>query len=494
MKRKIIALLLCIVCVVSLCFPVAADDDGYSAIVSDIDKTCPTCGATLHASWGSTSGAEVELEISDTGKVKIPAGAGAFARIHLRCSSCGYEKTETRLLGLDFGAEKPGKLVQAPSGIGRKDLPGYSDNNVPDVSQSGQLHFYAPVTCWGITGSSNYYWISSGTPELVRYNTKDCEGSSFSSESEYSSCVARAICAFTAPVSGTYYIYKDSLVADYYWRFSSSDDWKKQSLSFKATKSASFNKGEDGYVSVSTSVSVPIGFNAKGYGVDISRLDIACDTFGKLKLKTVQGYTRAGRYISRWKTFLIQEGSAEMAVIWGSSKSDFRLRIYDKTLERQVKGSVDADKIPKDWVRCEFQLRNDAAASFIRSWQSNGSIGLTFMGIMKNQLLYVSQYDGKNRDRATVAPWWARLLGDAEQIRMAYDAGKDYNFDSLKRYIFHQAGSSIKAYLAIMDGDFGPLLQGVRMAALNDRQTELIRSAQEQRREWQQRQIEYNKM
>ncbi len=77
---------------------------------------------------------------------------------------------------------------------------------------------------------------------------------------------------------------------------------------------------------------------------------------------------------------------------------------------------------------------------------------------------------------------------------MAYDAGKDYNFDSLKRYIFHQAGSSIKAYLAIMDGDFGPLLQGVRMAALNDRQTELIRSAQEQRREWQQRQIEYNKM
>ena len=134
----------------------------------------------------------------------------------------------------------------------------------------------------------------------------------------------------------------------------------------------------------------------------ISRLDIACDTFGKLKLKAVQAYTHAGRYISRWKTYLIQEGSSEMSVIWGSSKSDFRLRIYDKTLERQVKGSVDADKIPKDWVRCEFQLRNDAAASFIRSWQSNGSIGLTFMGIMKNQLLYVSQYDGKNRDLSLI--------------------------------------------------------------------------------------------
>lgn len=67
------------------------------------------------------------------------------------------------------------------------------------------------------------------------------------------------------------------------------------------------------------------------------------------------------------------------------------------------------------------------------------------MGIMRNQLLYVTQYDGIHRDRATIAPWWERLLGDAGQIHMAYDAGKDYNFDSLSRYIFHQAGSSIKA-------------------------------------------------
>lgn len=113
------------------------------------------------------------------------------------------------------------------------------------------------------------------------------------------------------------------------------------------------------------------------------------------------------------------------------------------------------------------------------------------MGIMRNQLLYVMTYDGKNRDRATPAPWWDKLLGDTEQVHMAYDAGKDYNFDSLKKYIFHQAGSSIKAYLQIMDGDFGPLLQGVAMSSLNDRQTELIRSAQMQRRDWQSKQIEY---
>ncbi len=123
MKRKIIALLLCIVCVFSLCFPAAADDDGYSAIIGDIDKTCPTCGSALHVFWWSTSGAEVEVEISDTGKIKIPAGAGAIAHIDLKCKSCGYEKKETRLLGLDFGAEKPGKLVQAPSASAAKTFP-----------------------------------------------------------------------------------------------------------------------------------------------------------------------------------------------------------------------------------------------------------------------------------------------------------------------------------------------------------------------------------
>lgn len=230
MKRKIIALLLCIVCVVSLCFPVAADDDGYSAIVSDIDKTCPTCGAALHASWGSTSGAEVELEISDTGKVKIPAGAGAFARIHLRCSSCGYEKTETRLLGLDFGAEKPGKLVEAPSGIGRKDLPGYADDNgTPSVGSTGAFQVVAHAvynTLYYANSAFNTSWFSEG-------NYISSDGSFYLRCSQNSIYVCSTIhdgksrgisdlyytYMFDAPVDGLYYC-DPSTTIDGYWNHS----------------------------------------------------------------------------------------------------------------------------------------------------------------------------------------------------------------------------------------------------------------------------------
>lgn len=213
MKRKIIALLLCIVCVVSLCFPVAADDDGYSAIVSDIDKTCPTCGSALHAFWWSTSGAEVEVEISDTGKIKIPAGAGAIAHIDLKCKSCGYEKKETRLLGLDFGAEKPGKLVEAPSGIGRKDLPGYvDDNGTALVDSSGRLtlstyhlatYFDTSISCKHKTkGQSNSSY--SGTFVCDLESSEPVNIQVESADSRNFGGTVTFVWTFTAPVNGWY--------------------------------------------------------------------------------------------------------------------------------------------------------------------------------------------------------------------------------------------------------------------------------------------------
>ena len=79
-------------------------------------------------------------------------------------------------------------------------------------------------------------------------------------------------------------------------------------------------------------------------------------------------------------------------------------------------------------------------------------------------------------------------MGDSQQIKMAYHAGKDYNFDSLKRYLFRQVGPSLKTYLTIMDGDIDPLLHGIAGSRMNDRQEELVRSALPQQR---QRQLDF---
>jgi|GEM_PF-865381 len=157
MKKKILSILLCMVFICTLSLPVYADSessgsDGYSAIISNIPTNCPTCGKALHASWRSTAGAEVELEISDTGKVTIPAGAGVYAHIRLYCTVCGYTKSETRILGIDWGSEHPGNLdlVQVPADK-VKDLPGYiDDSGTAHVSKEGKLKFTA-LPCWDTT-------------------------------------------------------------------------------------------------------------------------------------------------------------------------------------------------------------------------------------------------------------------------------------------------------------------------------------------------------
>lgn len=211
MKRKIFALLLCMVFICTLSLPVYADStttssDGYSALISDIPKTCPTCGSSLHASWFSTSGAEVELTISDNGTIKIPAGAGVVASIRLYCTNCKYEKTETRLLGLDWGSERPGewKVEKAPTGIGRKDLPGYADDNgTPAITANGE--FFVTANCVNINSLGE---SASYATEVLKNNPKHISVNSDSISSDSWPNYSMYLCyEFTAPVDGTYSYY-----------------------------------------------------------------------------------------------------------------------------------------------------------------------------------------------------------------------------------------------------------------------------------------------
>ena len=70
----------------------------------------------------------------------------------------------------------------------------------------------------------------------------------------------------------------------------------------------------------------------------------------------------------------------EEEVIFGASSSSTRLRIYNKALERGVAGP---------WVRVEFQLRDEAANSFLANLLAReGRIGETYGGVLLNYLRY----------------------------------------------------------------------------------------------------------
>ena len=211
------------------------------------------------------------------------------------------------------------------------------------------------------------------------------------------------------------------------------------------------------------------------YGsLHFARMDVACDTVNMLNIDKVLVATRFQKYVSRWRTYLVQEGNKEKSVIFGAAKSDFRCRIYDKSLERQVK--TDREDVPANWVRIEFQLRNESVLSFLRPWQSSKDLPGTFLGLLRNQLVYYKSFDG-HYDRIVLMPWWEKLLGTACRIKMAYRGGMEYNLESLKGFVLDQAGSSVRTYMELFGID--QLVHDVQKRSFSDKQLDLIRRYQD---------------
>ena len=207
MKRKFTALLcsLVLLCVAFVSpFSALAADSSASGTFS-VDAKCPTCGGALTYKWWSTLGAEVELKIINNAMVSIPSGSGSLGKLTERCESCGYEKTEWKCLGLQGGSSKPGEVQasKAPSGIGRKDLPGYeSDNGVPSISSEGYLIMY--VTPWGLSSSTRVSGFFNDSSYFNGYGR--LEGQSGSGTSSPLSQRLFFCYSFTAPVDGIYFL------------------------------------------------------------------------------------------------------------------------------------------------------------------------------------------------------------------------------------------------------------------------------------------------
>lgn len=208
----------------------------------------------------------------------------------------------------------------------------------------------------------------------------------------------------------------------------------------------------------------------------ISRLDIACDTFNLLNMSDIIDYSFSKKYVSIWRSGKVKQGimdDHEKTVIFGSSKSDFLLRIYDKTAERLDNVTPDI-AVPDGWVRCEFQFRNERACAFLSEWLKRQNIGQVYFGVMFDYLKFYSSYDGIHSDRLVLTKWWAKFLGNAQRVKLTYEGGLAYNLERLKTYVFHQAGSSIKTLLTLNGGDLNELLLGVDASKFNTRQEDLI--------------------
>lgn len=154
-------------------------------------------------------------------------------------------------------------------GVGRRPS-GYSENNKPNVSNAGLLHFYAPVTGWTRTkywkrASGCEFWASDRITgiEVPSANATGTKFPSSISSGDY----VMPVCAFTAPVSGTYSTLPGNVIGNF--RYISSGKWcVKQHISSSAT--GVFAKGDSAWLVGDTNMYYSdYSYDAVGYGVDI---------------------------------------------------------------------------------------------------------------------------------------------------------------------------------------------------------------------------------
>ncbi len=184
--------------------------------------------------------------------------------------SCPYDGEALVLAGANGVQAKKyqtGGGSAGTGGVGRRPS-GYSENNTPNVTQAGELHFYAPVTGWTRVSGNTSSWFGARNVQKYEYEiaSANATGSKFPSNTSTSG-YAVAMCAFTAPVSGTYTVKSKQLVAEYLYLYSG--EWKTRQVTSSYVSSAYF-AGDSSFFYCSSGVSsLSYPFDAKGYGVDI---------------------------------------------------------------------------------------------------------------------------------------------------------------------------------------------------------------------------------
>ena len=142
-----------------------------------------------------------------------------------------------------------------------------------------------------------------------------------------------------------------------------------------------------------------------------SRVDLAMDDYDSIwyTVPHLVKYLQRDELICRWKTYTIHQGGSignkqnkQEALYLGSAKSDFYLKIYNKTLEQQQKliDTEAVENLPAHWTRWEFCCRNKQAQTLMESLlEYDFRLGEVFAGLLKNSMRICKANNDTNRWR-----------------------------------------------------------------------------------------------
>lgn len=181
--------------------------------------------------------------------------------------------------------------------------------------------------------------------------------------------------------------------------------------------------------------------------IHVTRLDVACDDrIGVLPMKSIVKDIERGNYISKMKKReIVRSGSDERlqgtTVTLGSPQSQVRIRLYDKAAEQE--------KPEQHWIRCEMQLRDDRAHSFMARSMST-TIGHTYTGVLSNYLKILRPIkEDSNKSRWPMRRYWRRFINNAERISIFSQAEAIYTAEQCRNYVYNIAGNAIAAAIEL---------------------------------------------
>lgn len=211
----------------------------------------------------------------------------------------------------------------------------------------------------------------------------------------------------------------------------------------------------------------------------LARIDVACDLEdGSITFKRLWRYTYNRMFICRSKVDPELTCMRQEKIYFGSEQSDRFLRIYNKALQMGIPDT--------DWMRFEFQLRNDNATSFYLNWCEH-ELGELFSGMLIDYLRFIDIPRGwtkkqfieakeqNHRNRFKTASWWQDFVGETERIQQLYLPGEEYTIERAERYLEKNCASTMRTYMIAHDNSPQALEEKYKHAKLNNKQKTLLK-------------------
>ncbi len=196
------------------------------------------------------------------------------------------------------------------------------------------------------------------------------------------------------------------------------------------------------------------------FEISFRRIDIAIDDYTDL-LNTSKlwfRYWKKGKFAGACRKIpKYIEGDAE-ELIFGSTQSDYLIRIYNKGLERGFKPgekilNSNTGELVDYWWRLEQQIRGHKSEQFVMSWMQAGSeaLGQISCGYIHEFIRFLIRYnDKKNSQRIPECKWWLDFLSNAKRIKFTSKPGTVYNKHKLESFLNNQVATSIKTYIHLL--------------------------------------------